>query len=245
MLDWLDRLAGAFAGTGEEPELDVCLSDADSRARLRVRSGTLERIEPAGGGQADLQIEFSKLALRDVLLGQANVCEVLHDVRLSAGGEPARPLPVAEGDLPIAASYEPIPGATLKIAYEVRSTTFGHVGMREVWRDGALISSEVVPLSGLEGFEVDVQIGCTLADLAAVRRRDLTFLDFIASGGMVRGDWPQLMCFAELIQHPAYAPLWEGPILDSQLAWAEVFCSQAWGDAVQQVRESSSSGAAV
>jgi hypothetical protein len=243
MLDWLDRLAGAFAGTGEEPDLDVCLSDAGSRARLRVRSGTLEQIEPAGGGQPDLEIEFSKLALRDVLFGQANVCEVLHDVRLSAGGEPARPLPVAEGDLPITAGYELIPGATLKVAYQVGWTIFGNVGMCEEWRDGALASSEVVPISGVEGFEADVQIACPLAQLAAVRRREVTFLDFIAAGGGVRGDWPQLMCFAELIQHPAYAPLWDGPTVVSQLAWAEVFCSQAWGDAVQRAGESSQSGA--
>jgi hypothetical protein len=140
--------------------------------------------------------------------------------------------PAAERELPRSGQFEPIPGASLSVAIHVTSTIFGEVGICERWEDGALVSSELLPVWRLDEYAADVSMSCSLSQLAAIRRRELTLLDALADGVGLFGEWPQLMCFAELLQHPAYLPIWEADsTVEAQAAWGAIFSSAAYGDA--------------
>jgi hypothetical protein len=237
---WQDLLAESFVGTDRNLVLDVALSTGAEHLRLRLQSGRLEFVSAAVSGDPDLLIRFRALTLEEVLLGKAETSDVFHDAEVAFGDRWSSPLPAAEADLPRIGHFELIPGASLSVAIHVTSTMFGDVGICERWHDGVLVSSELVGMSEFEKVEKDILMSCSLAQLAAIRRGQLTPLDALVGGVGILGEWPQLMCFAELVQHPAYAPIWEADsTVEAQTAWGAVFCSPAYGDAALKAQHDS------
>jgi hypothetical protein len=234
--DWQEALTGSCIETDRDLELEMSIGSAESRARLRVRGGRLEPAE-ARESEPDLEIRLHAFTPDEVLLGRVATTEVFSDAELVVGGQRSPAMPAAEPAIAMNGRFERIPGASLSVAIRVTSTIFGDVGVRERWRDGILVSSELVSLSHLEEAEVDVRVWCSLAQLAAIRRRELTPLDALAAGTGIAGGWPQLMCFAELIQHPCYDFAWSSkPSIEAQIAWGSVFCSPAYTEAVRRAR---------
>ncbi len=214
--------------------VDVSIESATEHVRLQAREGRLMAAVESRDPAADLVIQLGACAVGDLLLGKVATVEVFRDAELVDGDRRVSALPATEIAVAAEGRFEPIPGATLSVGMGVTSTIFGDVGVRELWGDGALTSSELVPMSELESSEVDVRMWCSLAQLAAIRRRELTPLDALASGVGLAGEWPQLMCFLELLQHPCYGPTWLAePLVQAQIAWGSVFCSSAYGDAVR------------
>jgi hypothetical protein len=217
-------------------DLDVSIESDEEHVRLRAKDGKLKVV----GGvyqEPDLAIRLRAVTVGDVLSGSVATTEVFRDAELASGDQRRPALPAAETCVAREGQFEPIPGASLSTAIRVTSTIFGDVGVRELWCDGALASSELVPLSELERDEFDIGMWCSLAQLAAIRRRELTPLDALASGVGLRGDWPQLMCFFELVQHPCFAAAWSSrSAIEAQVRWGSVFCSSSYGDAVRAAR---------
>ena len=229
-------MAGSSIEFDRDLDLDVSISSAEEEARIRARGGRLEAVERADH-DPDLAIRLQALAVSDVLTGAVPTTEAFRDATVLVGDQRQPALPARETSEAPQEEFERIPGASLSVAIRVTSTIFGDVGVRESWRDGTLAESELVPLSELERSDFDIGMWCTLPQLAAIRRRELTPLDALASGLGLRGDWPQLMCFFELVQHPAFAAAWSSkPAIEAEVRWGEVFCSSAYGEAVREAR---------
>jgi hypothetical protein len=228
--DWLSVLTDAFRGDEATPPVDVAFDSGSERIQLRLEAGRLEVAEP--DSPPDLVIRLSEVGLREALLGKVSSLDLFEDMRIEAGGGERRLAPWAETQVPATGQFTRIPAATLSVGIHVIASPVGQLGILERWEDGALISSEVVGLGELESSGADVHVSCPLAQLGALRRGELTPLDALADGMGMGGEWPQLMCFVELVQHPAYRAAWPSdPSLDAEAAWGAVFCSPAYGDA--------------
>ncbi len=229
---WQDVLVESFVGTEADLEFQIELSSGSEHLRLHARAGGLEIADAQDMGGPDLAIRFRDFTLKEVLLGKAPTCDVFRDGEIAVGDGWIPAAPAAEVALPHAGRFESISGATLTVATHVTTTVFGEVGICENWRDGALASSELIPMSQLERHAADVRVSCTLTQLAAIRRRKLTLLDALADGVGLFGEWPHLMCFMELFQHLAYLPIWEADsAVEAQATWGAIFSSPAYGDA--------------
>lgn len=236
MPDWNHLLGPRPIAVDRGLDLDVSIESPEEAVCLRARDGDL-RVVVGVNQEPDLAIRLRAITVSDVLSGSVATTEVFRDAELVSGDQRRPALPAWETNVATEERFERTPGASLSVAIRVTSTIFGEVGVRELWRDGALASSELVPLSVLERDEFDVGMWCSLAQLAAIRRRELTPLDALASGVGLKGDWPQLMCFFELVQHPCFAAAWSSqPAIEAQVRWGTVFCSSAYGDAVRAAR---------
>jgi hypothetical protein len=237
MSEWQDKLVAAFPGIEPGTDLDVAFNSPDQELLLGLRAGQLHLGDRSRAGGPDMEFRFHGLAVRDVLFGKLAMATVFDDAKVRAGGPWDPALPAGECDLPASGSFEHIPGASMLVGISVNGTVFGAVGLRERWHDGALVSSELVSLNELQNSDLDVQMACSLVQLAAIRRRELTPLDAMAAGVGVAADWPKLMCFMELVGHPAFAPVWADEVgILAQAAWGAVFCSSAFGDAALKAR---------
>jgi hypothetical protein len=225
-------LAESFVEPDPDLALDVALSSGTEHVQLRVQAGRLDFVAPEDAGEPDLAIRFRALTLKEVLLGEAATCDVFGDAEIAVGDSWRPAAPAGESEVPRAGRFEYIPGASISISNLVTSTIFGEVGIHERWEDGALVSWELLSVSQLEQVTADIRIACSLSQLAAIRRRERTPLDDLADGVGVHGEWPQLMCLAELRQHPAYLPVWEADsTVEAQAAWGAIFSSPAYGNA--------------
>lgn len=234
--DWQHFLDQFPIDIDGDDDVDVSIGSGERELSLRARDGEL-KLAGCDEHETELEIRLDKCAAEDLLLGKVATVGVFGDAEVSAGDGFGLALPALETILAPEEQFERIPGASLSVAIRVTSTIFGDVGIREVWRDGALESSELVPPAMLEQQEFDVGMWCSLAQLAAIRRRELTPLDALGSGVGLRGDWPQLMCFLELLQHPCFEAAWSSqPAIDAQVRWGTVFCSSAYGDAALEAR---------
>jgi hypothetical protein len=238
---WQKALTSLFCGLDAAFHLEVDLMSGSEHLRMSVRDSRLELWDVPGAAASDsapdLRVRFRDLSLKEVLLGTAKTCDAFEEAEIANEDSWRRPLPAGEDEVAASGRFELIPGATLSVAILVTATAFGNVGVRETWRDGALIFSELVPVSGLEDSEADARMTCTLAQLAAIRRRELTPLEALAAGVGLMGEWPQLMCFVELMQHPAFGSVWDaGCGLEVQAAWGALIASPAYREAMQGAR---------
>jgi hypothetical protein len=232
--EWQDILIEAFPGIEGRSDLEVAFTSSGEDIRLGLRAGQLEIRDPshAPDPDPDLEVRLHSLALKDLLLGRVTTEVVFVDAEVRVGNGWGPALPAGECELSGSTRFDHIPGASMSVGITVNGTMFGAAGLWEEWRDGALVSSELVPISKLPRDELDVQLVCSLAQLAAIRRRELTLLEGVANGMGLLGDWPVLMCFAELVSHPVFARVWtEIANVDAQVAWGATFCTQAYGDA--------------
>jgi hypothetical protein len=228
---WLSILVDSYRGEASDPPLDVLFRSDTEQVRLRLDSGRLESVTTEGG-DPDLVIGLGPLSIREVLLGRAQAGDLISQAAIEVDGGVRRVAPATEEQLPTRGGFEPIRGATLSVGIHVTSAIFGQGGIHESWEDGVLTHSEVLPLSRLEQTPTQVRMSCPIEKLAALRRGELTPRDALADGVVLSGEWPQLMCFTELMQHPAYRDVWEQtPSLQAEAAWGAVFCSPAYGDA--------------
>jgi len=229
---WLEVLIESFRG-GESIShpCDVAFCSDAERVRLRHAQGRLKLVADTDR-DADLVVRLGALSVRDVLLGKGRVRDLIDEARIEVGDRLRRVAPATEESLPARGRFERIPGATLSVGIHVTSTVVGEVGICERWQDGVLTSSEVLPIAQLEATPTEIRVSGSLGQLAKVRRGEVTPLDALADGLGLFGEWPKLMCFAELVQHPAYRTVWEGdPSLEAEAAWGSVFCSSEYGDA--------------
>jgi hypothetical protein len=227
---WLEILIESFRSGDPGPSLDVAFCSGAERVRLRYAQG---RLQLAADTERDpeLVLWLGAISVRDVLLGKAPARELIGQARIESAGQLRRVAPATEEQLPSQGRFQPIPGATLSVGIHVTSTAVGEVGICERWQDGVLISSEVIPIGQLLETPTEIRMSCSLGRLATLRRSELTPLDALAEGMGLFGEWPQLMCFAELMQHPAYRMVWEAdPTLEAEAAWGTVFCSSEYGD---------------
>jgi hypothetical protein len=237
MSEWQDKLVAAFPGIEPGTDLDVAFHSREQDLRLHLHAGQLELREPELTPRPDLEVRFGELAVRDVLFGKVAVADAFGDseVRAGNGWDPA--LPAAECDLPSSGDFDRIPGASMSVGISVAGTVLGAIGLLERWEDGALVSSELLSHNELQRSDPDVNVACALVQLAAIRRREITPLDAMAAGVGVAAEWPTLMCFMELIAHPAFAPVWEDEAgILAQAAWGSLFSSSEFGDAALKVR---------
>ena len=229
---WSAILVDRFRGADSGPSLDVALSSDAERIRLRLERGRLNLLDADLDQDPDLAIRLRDASVREVLLGRVATRDLLDDARIDAGGRLRRIAPGVEAQLPLEGHFARIPGASLAVGIHVTSTVAGEVGICERWQEGALVQSEVVSFAELEASTADIRMSCSLGQLCTLRRGEVTPLDAMADDMRLLGEWPKLMCFAELVQHPAYRPVWEGdPSLEAEAAWGSVFCSSEYGDA--------------
>lgn len=229
MTDWRDLLVESFHGNGASSNFDVAFVSGEDEVRLAIRAG---RLRHGNGEKPDLEIRLHSLALRDVVLGKVGIEDVFGDAEMRASNGWGAPFPAGERELPARGSFDRIPGASLSVGISVSETVFGGIGMLEQWIDGRLVSSQLLPPNRLERPDLDVQMFCTLEQLAAIRRRELTPVEAIAAGVGVIAQWPQLACFMDLAAHPAFEAVWEDTDgIAAQAAWGATFSSSAYGDA--------------
>ncbi len=234
---WRDVLTNQSIAADPGLDFDIALSSATEAVRLSLRDGRLRLNATAVAREPDLAIRLSDISLEDLLLGKALTSDAFADAEIEARGHRRPALPATECRLAPGADFAPLPGASLSVGFGVTSTIFGDVGLAERWLDGALVGSELIALAQLEASHFDVRVWCSLGELAALRRRELTPLDAIAGGLGISADWPELMCFFELVQHPAYAAAWPpGRDVEAEIAWGSIFCSRGYGEAVDAVR---------
>jgi hypothetical protein len=229
---WSAILVDCFQGDVSGPSLDVALTSDAERIRLRLERGRLNLVSTDLDQDPDLAIHLGDISVREVLLGRVATTDLLEDARIDAGGRLRRIAPGVEAQLPFEGHFSRIPGASLSVGIHVTSTVAGGVGICERWQDGALRQSEIVSFAELEASTTDIRVSCSLGQLCSLRRGELTPLDALADGMGLLGEWPKLMCFVELMQHPAYRSVWgPDPTLEAEAAWGAVFCSAEYGDA--------------
>ena len=232
MQAWREVLSSPSIEVQTGVEFEVALAAGEEIA-LDLRDGRLAWT--AGPAPApDLRIRLHDFDLEQLLFGRLLSREGFTDAEVEANGRRRRALPAPECELAAGPGFEPVAGASLSVGYWVTGTVFGEIGLAERWIDGALVASDLLPPSELASRRFDVLVWCSLGELAALRRRELTPLDAIAGGLGIRGDWPELMCFFELVQHPAYAAAWpRSRDVEAEIAWGALFCSPGYGEAVR------------
>jgi hypothetical protein len=229
---WSAILVDRFCGDDSGPSLDVALSSDAEQIRLRLRRGRLELVSAVLDQDPDLAIRLRDASVREVLLGRVATRDLLDDARIDTGGRLRRIAPGVETQLPFEGHFPRIAGASLAVGIHVTSTVSGEVGICERWHEGALVHSEVVSFAELEASTADIRMSCSLEQLRSLRMGEVTPLDAMADDMRLLGEWPQLMCFVELMQHPAYRSVWgPDPTLEAEAAWGAVFCSAEYGDA--------------
>jgi hypothetical protein len=245
MSDWKQILAGSFSGDDQSPApLLVEIEAPDEHARLSVKGEGLAFLNGSEGAEPDLAIRLSDHSLEDVLLRQADAVAAFRDAEVSAGAGWTAPLPAAEVGLLADAEFEAIPGASLVAVLVVTSTMFGDVCLVERWEDGALVASEIAAPSRLDDIGAELRLTCTLSQITALRRREITPSDALAAGARLQTDWPYMACFFGLIRHPAYADAYAtAPAVDAQIAWGQVLSSPAYDEAVTQAQSTSPTAA--
>jgi len=232
MTEWQRILADAFAPAEPLPAVELALSSAEEAVHLSLSEGRLRLTGGPSRGEADLAVRLEDITLDQVLLGRVDTRRIFEQATVQANGHSGPALPAGECALPGGAHFDPIPGASMSIAITVTSTAFGEAGLLERWEDGVLVSSELLPVNRIGRVKADVRMFCPLPQLAAIRRREVTPLEAIGAGLGVSCDWPQLMCLMELIQHPAYLPVWaDTESIEAQARWGSVFATSAYGDA--------------
>jgi hypothetical protein len=238
MSGWEEVFFEAIAESLPDLSVDVAITTgAEAGIRLRARGGELRMVPIDEPTAADLVLRFTTGKLTSVLF-ELSTCDAFREARVSVNDDSRAVLPYGEHELPRTARFELVPGASLVAALHVTSTMFGEVGICERWEDGALVSSELLPASELDGVRADVRVRCTLGLLAALRRRMITPLDALALGLGVLGDWPVLMCYAELVQHSAFLGVWGNePTLGAQLVWGQLVSSPVFEVAACRVRD--------
>jgi hypothetical protein len=229
---WSAILVDRFRGGDSGPSLDVGLSSDAERIRLRFRSGRLELVDTGLDQDPDLAIRLRDTSVREVLLGRVATRDLLDDARIDSGGRLRRIAPGGEEQVPSEGHFLRIRGASLSVGIHVTSTVAGEVGICERWEEGALVESEVVSFAELDALPTDIRMSCSLRQLCSLRRGEVTPLDAMADDMRLLGEWPKLMCFVELVQHPAYRSVWgPDPTLEAEAAWGAVFSSAEYGDA--------------
>ncbi len=211
---------------------------------MRVDDEGLTFLSASEGAAPDLAIRFRDHSLEDVLLGQADTIAAFRDAEVADGAGWTTPLPVAEAGMLAAPEFEPIPGASLVAVIHVTSTMFGDVGLVERWQDGQLIATEAAEPARIDPIESDLRLTCTLAQLIALRRREITPPDAFADGALLQTEWPYMGCFLDLVQHSAYADAYStAPAVEAQIAWGQMLSKPAFGEALIQAQSGARSPA--
>jgi hypothetical protein len=126
----------------------------------------------------------------------------------------------------------------------VTQTMFGDICLVERWEDGKPTALETAPASRFEEVEADLRFNCTFAQLADLRRGEITPPDAFVGGAVLKCDWPYMTVFVELMQHRAFAEAYAAaPALDAQIAWGRILSSAAYGEAVTQAQSGQQSPA--
>lgn len=238
MNDWKQILAGSFSGHDQSPSpLLVEIEAKEERVRARVNGEGLTFLDPSDGAEPDLAIRLKDHSLEDVLLRQADPVAAFGDAEVAAGGKWTAPLPAAEAQMLEGAEFEPLPGATLVAAILVTSTMFGDLVLVERWEDGALVASETAPSSRFDDIEAELRLTCTLSQITALRRLEITPADALADGARLQTEWPYMACFFGLIQHRAFADSYaKAAAVDAQIAWGQILSSPAYAEAATRAR---------
>ncbi|MGH2981286.1 MAG: hypothetical protein ACRDKV_04475 [Solirubrobacterales bacterium] len=238
MNQWQQGLVDSFSGhDGPSSRLLADIRAREDHVRVEMGSAGLEFLDPSEGGEPDLALRLKEHSLEEVMLGPADRIAAFRDAEVAAGSGWGAALPAAETEMLKGADFEPIPGASLVAVIRVTSTMFGDIGLVERWQDGALVRVEAVAGAEIDGLDADLGLACTLSQLSALRRREITPPDALAAGARLQTDWPYMGCYFELLQHPAYADAYgEAPAVEAQIAWGEAISSPAYREAVGQAK---------
>lgn len=238
MNDWKQILAESFGGHDETlSPLLVEIEAGQERVLARVNGDGLSFPGPSDGAAPDLTIRFGEHSAEDVLLKRADPVAAFGDAEVSAGGEWRPAMPAAEAELVAADRFEPVSGATLRGVILVTGTMFGDICLVEGWEDGRPVGLQTAAPARFEELEVELRFTCSLAQLTALRRGEITPPDAFADGAELKTDWPYMSAWVELMQHPAFGEAYaEAPAVEAQIAWGQTLSSPAYAEAAIRAR---------
>jgi hypothetical protein len=242
---WIDLFATSLASAAV-PDVDVTavFRGADGASCTIVASGGSARVEPheARSTGTDIVVRSTRATLRELLAtGHADWRH--HDREVLCGDLWRPALPGLGGP---ARAFESIPRATMTVFAEVHDTLAGVVGLTERWEDGVLIALTVSDATQPVTVRSDIAIVCRLEHLAAIRLGAATPLDVLAGGVGIVGEWPVLMCYAELARHQQLLDAWSARgNVAAEVALGRLLAAPGFADAARTVRVGSAEHSAV
>jgi hypothetical protein len=227
---------------GASRPLIMQIEAADRRARLRADGEELALVDASDIVEPDLSIRSDGHTIEEFLRGGEDRFSTFGDAEVAAGDEWFAPLPAAESSLLAGGEFETVPGATLVAALHVDETAWGEVVLVERWNEGQLVASGVVSPDRFDEIPAELRMNCTLSQLVALRRREITPPDALAAGARLDTAWPYMACYFGLIQHAAFAQAYaQLRMVDSQVTWGRLLSDASQREsAVEAVLRSSS-----